>query len=150
MPLRSVLGVCHWQTAPEAAAETAALRRRGLRGAAGKRPALEFGGDKEKFLVKFFSKNLWGLGAATSRWDVAQRPTEAAAEKRVVGRSLPVANALRRPSRQARPEAPAFPYFQKRGTDVPLLGCLRARSRGYRLRRVRPVRCFFSTGCAGF
>ena len=25
LPLRSVLGVCHWQTAPEAAAETAAL-----------------------------------------------------------------------------------------------------------------------------
>ena len=24
LPLRSVLGVCHWQTAPEAAAETAA------------------------------------------------------------------------------------------------------------------------------
>ncbi len=32
-----------------------------------------------------------------------QRPTEAAAEKRVVGRSLPVANALRRPNRQVRP-----------------------------------------------
>ena len=25
LPLRSVLDVCHWQTAPEAAAETAAL-----------------------------------------------------------------------------------------------------------------------------
>ena len=32
-----------------------------MRRAAGKRPALEFGGDKEKFLVKFFSKNLRGV-----------------------------------------------------------------------------------------
>ena len=40
LPLRSVLGVCHWQTAPEAAAETAALGRRGFLRAAGKRPAL--------------------------------------------------------------------------------------------------------------
>ena len=112
-----------------------------MRGAAGKRPALgvrdrtgqaaflrsaragpstQVGWRQVKFLVKFFSKNLQG-----------------------VGRSLPVANALRRPnrqvrpashgpkggagplrpggtlpsgrpSRQARPVGPAFPYFQKR------------------------------------
>ena len=83
LPLRSVLGVCHWQTAPEAAAET---------------------------------------------------------------------------------EAPAFPYSQKGGTYVPLLGwhrargfclwkgragCLRDRSSGYRLWRMRRLRCIFSTGCAG-
>ena len=58
----------------EAAAETAALRRRGLRGAAGKRPALEFGGDKEKFLVKFFSKNLRGVEQSSTALRGLQGP----------------------------------------------------------------------------
>ena len=53
LPLRSVLGVCHWQTAPEAAAETAALGRRGFGETVNKRPALELGGDKEKFCQLF-------------------------------------------------------------------------------------------------
>ena len=69
------------------------------------------------------------------------------------------------PKGVARTVGPAFPYSQKGGTNVPLLGwhrdrgfclrmgragCLRARSSGYRLRRMRRLRCFFSTGCAGF
>ncbi len=57
-----------------------------------------------------------------------------------------------------------LPLLQKRGTDVPLLGWHRARGfclwkgrtgwhrdrfSGYRLRRMRRLRCFSSTGCAG-
>ena len=80
------------------------------------------------------------------------------------GRCWASATGRQHPRRQPRPEAPAFPYFKKEGTDVPLLGChrargfclwkgqaqcLRARSRGYLLRSVRPVRCTFFSGCAG-
>ena len=41
-------------------------------------------------------------------------------------------------------QAPAFPYSQKGGTNVPLLGWHRDRFSGYRLRRMRRLRCFFS------
>ena len=75
------------------------------------------------------------------------------------GRCWASATGRQHPRRQPRPEATAFPYSQKEGTDVPLLGCHRARgfclwkgqarchrarSRGYLLRSVRPVRWFFS------
>ena len=84
-----------------------------------------------------------GCGAATSRWDVAQRPTEPAGETR-------------------RSCLPLLP--KKGGTDVPLLGwhrarsfCLRKgragwhrdRSRGYLLRSMRPVRCIFPPAAPG-
>ena len=93
------------------------------------------------------------MGAATSRWDVAQRPTEPAGETKP--QDLPgLQGAQPLPSHTSK----------KEGTDVPLLGChrargfclwkgqaqcLRARSRGYLLRSVRPVRCTFFSGCAG-
>ena len=66
-------------------------------------PALGLGGDKEKFLVKFFSKNLRGVEQSSTALKGLQGvlvpgghrsgPTEAAAET----------------------AAPAFPYFQKKG-----------------------------------
>ena len=80
------------------------------------------------------------------------------------GRCWASATGRQHPRRQPRPEATAFPYSQKGGTDVPLLGwhrargfclwkgragCLRDRSSGYRLWRMRRLRCIFSTGCAG-
>ena len=52
---------------------------------------------------------------------------------------------LHDPKGVARTVGPAFPYSKKGGTNVPLLGCLRDRSRGYLLRSVRPVRCIFSS-----
>ena len=75
---------------------------------------------------------------------------------------LPLADSTRGGSRDPKP--PPSHTSKKEGTDVPLLGChrargfclwkgqaqcLRARSRGYLLRSVRPVRCTSSTGCAG-
>ena len=71
------------------------------------------------------------------------------------GRCWASATGRQHPRRQARPVATAFPYSKKGGTDVPLLGwhrgrgfclwkgragCLRARSRGYRLRSRLPAR----------
>ena len=43
------------------------------------------------------------------------------------GRCWASATGRQHPRRQPRPEATAFPYSQKGGTDVPLLGCHRAR-----------------------
>ena len=80
------------------------------------------------------------------------------------GRCWASATGRQHPRRQPRPAATAFPYSQKGGTYVPLLGwhrargfclwkgragCLRDRSSGYRLWRMRRLRCIFSTGCAG-
>ena len=55
------------------------------------------------------------------------------------GSWCPVGTLQDRPRRQPRP-ATAFPYSQKGGADVPLLGCHRDRSRGYRLRSRLPAR----------
>ncbi len=50
------------------------------------------------------------------------------------------------PTEAAAETSPCLPLLSKKGwTNVPLFGYLRARSRGYRLRRVRPARCFSST-----
>ena len=71
------------------------------------------------------------------------------------GRCWASATGRQHPRRQPRPEATAFPYSQKGGTYVPLLGwhrargfclwkgragCLRDRSSGYRLRSRLPAR----------
>ena len=88
----------------------AALGRRGLLRAAGPKARAWVWERQVKFSLKPFSKGLWGLGAATSRWDVAQRPTEPAGETKpqdltgVRGRSH------------------RLPLLPKKGDECPLLG----------------------------
>ena len=57
LPLRSVLGVCHWQTAPEAAAENY--------GPCNPLRAVEFRSTSRKFFEKNLTKNFYSPTART-------------------------------------------------------------------------------------
>ena len=172
LPLRSVLGVCHWQTAPEAAAETAALGRRSWLRAASFCLACRLGRPLGNVPP---GRSGPALGVRDRTGQAAfLRSARAGPSTQVGWRQVKVSSTFSKVvgfgvkpqdlQGVARGAAPAFPYSQKGGTDVPLLGChrargfclwkgqaqcLRARSRGYLLRSVRPVRCTFFSGCAG-
>ena len=109
LPLRSVLGVCHWQTAPEAAAETGALRRRGLRGAANWK-ARALAGWRQVKVSSTFSK---GRYVPVGRCPAADRGGS---------REAGCGTASHGPKGVARTVGPAFPYFPKRGDGRPPLG----------------------------
>ena len=136
----------------EAAAETAALGRRGLLRAANWKARPQVGWRQVKVLPAFSkAAGFGGRYVPVGRCSAADRAGRRDRRPKVSG--LQGA------------EAPVFLSVSKNGgTDVPLLGCLRARgfclrkgragwhrarSRGYLLRSVRPVRCTSSTGCAG-
>ena len=143
----------------------AALGRRGLLRAANWKARAQVGWRQVKFSLKPFSKGLQGVGRSLPVANALRRPNrqvrpapqdlQGGAGPLRPGGTLPSG----RPSRQARPVGPAFPYFPKRGDGRPPLGV--AQSPGVLLvegagrvaqrplpglspvGRVRPVRCIF-------
>ena len=153
----------------EAAAETAALGRRGLLRAANWKARAQVGWRQVKVLPAFSkAAGFGGRYVPVGRCSAADRAGRRDRRPKVSGlQGVLVPGGHRSGPTEAAAEtvAPAFLSVSKNGgTDVPLLGCLRARgfclrkgragwhrarSRGYLLRSVRPVRCTSSTGCAG-
>ena len=147
----------------------AALGRRGLLRAANWKARAQVGWRQVKVLPAFSKAAGFGAQFAGGKRPAPTEPAGETGAPRPSGGAGPLRPGgtlpSGRPSRQARPVGPAFPYFQKRGDGRPPLGV--AQSPGVLLvegadrvaqrplpglspvGRVRPVRCTFPPAAPG-